>query len=46
MDDIGQVIDDFASSAKLAVNAGMKVIELHMAHSYLGCEFLSPLSNH
>jgi 2,4-dienoyl-CoA reductase-like NADH-dependent reductase (Old Yellow Enzyme family) len=23
----------------------MKVIELHMAHGYLGCEFLSPLSN-
>ena len=46
MDDIGQVIDDFASSAKLAVNAGMKVIELHMAHGYLACEFLSPLSNH
>jgi len=25
---------------------GMRVIELHMAHGYLGCEFLSPLSNH
>mgnify|MGYP001031167993 FL=1 len=46
MDDIGQVIDDLASSAELAVNAGMKVIELHMAHGYLACEFLSPLSNH
>jgi len=46
LEDIGQVIDDFANSAKLAVNAGMKVIELHMAHGYLGCEFLSPLSNH
>lgn len=46
MDDIGQMIDVFASSAKLAVNAGMKVIELHMAHGYLACEFLSPLSNH
>ena len=46
LDDIGQVVDDFASSAKLAVKAGMKVIELHLAHSYLACEFLSPLSNH
>jgi len=45
LEDIGQVVSDFANSAKLAVNAGMKVIELHMAHGYLGCEFLSPLSN-
>ena len=45
LEDIGQVIDDFANSARLAVNAGMKVIELHMAHGYLACEFLSPLSN-
>ena len=44
-EDIGQVVNDFANSAKLAVNAGMKVIELPMAHGYLGCEFLSPLSN-
>ena len=45
LEDIDQVVSDFANSAKLAVNAGMKVIELHMAHGYLGCEFLSPLSN-
>ncbi|NQW22243.1 MAG: NADH:flavin oxidoreductase/NADH oxidase [SAR202 cluster bacterium] len=44
--DINQLVEDFGSSAKLAVNAGIKVIELHMAHGYLGCEFLSPLSNH
>ena len=44
-EDITQVITDFANSASLAVNAGMKVIELHMAHGYLNCEFLSPLSN-
>ena len=44
-EDIGKVVDDFGNSARLAVNAGMKVIELHMAHGYLGCEFLSPLSN-
>ena len=43
--DITQVTTDFANSARLAVNAGMKVIELHMAHGYLNCEFLSPLSN-
>ena len=44
-EDITQVITDFANSARLAVNAGMKVIELHMAHGFLNCEFLSPLSN-
>ncbi|MDA0263262.1 MAG: NADH:flavin oxidoreductase/NADH oxidase [Chloroflexi bacterium] len=46
IEDISQLVDDFAESARLSVNAGMKVIELHMAHGYLGCEFLSPLSNH
>ena len=45
LEDIRQMVDDFANSAKLAVNAGMKVIELHMAHVYLVWEFLSPLSN-
>ena len=45
LEDINQVVNDFADGAKRAVNAGMKVIELHMAHGYLGCEFLSPLSN-
>ena len=44
--DIGHLIEDFANSARLSVNAGMKAIELHMADGYLDCEFLSPLSNH
>jgi 2,4-dienoyl-CoA reductase-like NADH-dependent reductase (Old Yellow Enzyme family) len=43
--DIDRVITDFASAARRAVDVGMRVIELHMAHGYLGCEFLSPLSN-
>ena len=42
---ISVVISDFADAAKRSVKAGMKVIELHMAHGYLGCSFLSPLSN-
>ena len=42
---IGVVISDFADAAKRSVRAGMKVIELHMAHGYLGCSFMSPLSN-
>lgn len=45
VEDIDGVVADFASSARRAVDVGMKVIELHMAHGYLGCEFLSPLSN-
>ncbi|MBM3943552.1 MAG: NADH:flavin oxidoreductase/NADH oxidase [SAR202 cluster bacterium] len=44
-DEIQEVVAGFASAARRAVAAGMKVIELHMAHGYLGCEFLSPLSN-
>ena len=42
---IGVIVSDFAGAAKRSVNAGMKVIELHMAHGYLGCSFMSPLSN-
>jgi 2,4-dienoyl-CoA reductase-like NADH-dependent reductase (Old Yellow Enzyme family) len=45
LEDIAEVVDDFAKSAKLAVKAGMKAIELHMARGYLACEFMSPLSN-
>ena len=43
--EIGDVIRSFASASKLAVDAGFKVIELHFAHCYLGCQFLSPISN-
>ena len=46
IEDIDGVIADFASAARRSVDVGMRVIELHMAHGYLGCEFLSPLSNH
>jgi len=45
VEDIDGVVADFASAAQRSVDVGMKVIELHMAHGYLGCEFLSPLSN-
>ena len=42
---IAQIKQQFVSSAKLALQAGFQVIELHMAHGYLLHEFLSPLSN-
>lgn len=45
IEDIDGVVADFASAARRAVEAGMRVIEVHMAHGYLGWEFLSPLSN-
>ncbi len=45
-EDIRMVIDQFKSAAKRSLDAGFKLIELHMAHGYLVHEFLSPLSNH
>ncbi len=43
--DLDTVIAGFASAARRSVNAGFKVIEIHMAHGYLLHSFLSPLSN-
>jgi 2,4-dienoyl-CoA reductase-like NADH-dependent reductase (Old Yellow Enzyme family) len=43
--DIEQVVMQFVEAAKLSLNAGFEVIEIHMAHGYLLHEFLSPLSN-
>ena len=44
-DDISTTINNFASSADRAVEAGFKVLEIHGAHGYLIHSFLSPLSN-
>lgn len=43
--DIRDVIDAFRDAARRSVEAGVDVIELHGAHGYLLCSFLSPLSN-
>ena len=43
--DIDQVAAQFAASARLALDAGFEVAEVHAAHGYLLHEFLSPLSN-
>ncbi|KAL1959330.1 hypothetical protein VTO42DRAFT_2517 [Malbranchea cinnamomea] len=42
---IHKFIQDFAASAKRAVDAGFDVIEIHGAHGYLLHEFCSPVSN-
>ena len=43
--EIKQIVDDFASAARRALEAGYKIIEIHGAHGYLLHSFLSPLSN-
>jgi len=43
--EIADVVNQFASTARLALESGFKVIELHAAHGYLLHSFLSPLSN-
>jgi 2,4-dienoyl-CoA reductase-like NADH-dependent reductase (Old Yellow Enzyme family) len=42
---IKKLIADFVNSAKLAVEAGFDVIEIHGAHGYLIHQFCSPLTN-
>jgi 2,4-dienoyl-CoA reductase-like NADH-dependent reductase (Old Yellow Enzyme family) len=46
LDEIPSLVDDFASAARRAVEAGFGAIELHAAHGYLLHQFLSPLTNH
>lgn len=43
--EIGEIITNYASSAKRAVDAHVDVIEIHAAHGYLVNQFLSPISN-
>lgn len=42
---IQQLIFDFKTATKRAVQAGYEVLEIHAAHGYLNHQFLSPLSN-
>ncbi|WP_338728644.1 NADH:flavin oxidoreductase/NADH oxidase [Haladaptatus sp. DJG-WS-42] len=44
-DDIEDVKAQFATSAKLALDAGFDIAEVHSAHGYLLHEFFSPASN-
>jgi 2,4-dienoyl-CoA reductase-like NADH-dependent reductase (Old Yellow Enzyme family) len=42
---IAEIAGQFACSARMALKAGFRVIELHAAHGYLLHSFLSPISN-
>ena len=44
-DEIAEIINDFAKAAKMSVQAGFDLIELHGAYGYLIHQFLSPISN-
>jgi 2,4-dienoyl-CoA reductase-like NADH-dependent reductase (Old Yellow Enzyme family) len=44
--EVEKLVMSFAEAAGRALQAGFKVVEVHMAHGYLLHEFLSPLSNH
>ena len=43
--EIADLVSAFADSARRAVTAGFKALEIHGAHGYLIHSFLSPLSN-
>lgn len=43
--EIWETIKAFGAAAKRAVDAGADAIQLHAAHGYLICEFLSPFFN-
>ena len=44
-EEVGAVIGEFARTARMAREAGFKILELHGAHGYLLHSMLSPLSN-
>ncbi len=43
--EIDRIVDAFRSAAENSIRAGFDVAELHLAHGYLACGFLSPTSN-
>ncbi|KAK3704322.1 NADH-dependent flavin oxidoreductase [Vermiconidia calcicola] len=45
VEEIEQLVQDWASAAERSVKAGVDVIEIHGAHGYLINQFLSPITN-
>jgi 2,4-dienoyl-CoA reductase-like NADH-dependent reductase (Old Yellow Enzyme family) len=45
-DDIARITSEFATAARLCVQAGFDSIEVHLGHNYLLSSFLSPAFNH
>lgn len=45
VNEIDGIVEQFAASARYALSAGFRVVEVHAAHGYLLHEFLSPLCN-
>ena len=43
--EINGIVADFAASARMAREAGFRIVEVHAAHGYLLHSFLSPVSN-
>jgi 2,4-dienoyl-CoA reductase-like NADH-dependent reductase (Old Yellow Enzyme family) len=43
--DLDRVAGDFATAARLAVEAGFDVLEVHLGHGYLLNQFLTPYNN-
>lgn len=46
VDQIQEIVGQFAAAARRALAAGFEAVEIHGAHGYLVNEFLSPHSNH
>jgi 2,4-dienoyl-CoA reductase-like NADH-dependent reductase (Old Yellow Enzyme family) len=44
--DLRLTTNDFARSARIAIDAGFDAVEIHMGHGYLLSQFLSPRFNH